>query len=110
VRPESGGYLVSGCDGEVMEACDPAPAAGAAGQLADKLARVAPPLAELGVARVWACLRTFSATAERRPVIGWDGRVPWLFWVAGLGGHGATASPAIGEEAARGILARVPPR
>ena len=73
--------------------------------VASKLTRIAPQLAELGIARAWACLRTFSET--RQPVVDWDATRPWLLWVAGLGGHGATASAAIGEAAAAKLLARV---
>jgi len=29
-----------------------------------------------------------------------DGDRPWLVWAAGLGGHGATASAAVGERVA----------
>ena len=50
-----------------------------------RLAVAAPAVAELGIARSWACLRTFAP--DRRPVVGRDDAVPWLFWVAGLGGH-----------------------
>jgi glycine/D-amino acid oxidase-like deaminating enzyme len=107
VRPESGAYLLSGCDAVSMPACDPAPAASAVPDLAHKLQRVAPPLAELGIARVWACLRTFTADATRLPTLRWDADIPWLYWVAGLGGHGATASPTIGQRAAADIAARL---
>lgn len=108
VRPESGAALVSGCDETVVAPCEPAVHADAVPALADRLARAAPRLAELGLARSWACLRTFTRAARgRRPLIGWDERVPWLFWVAALGGHGATASAAIGAEAAAAIAARV---
>lgn len=105
VRPEGSGYLISGCDETAVEPHDARVAPGAIDQLAAKLIRVAPRLAELGIARSWACLRTFSET--RRPVVDWDAARPWLLWVAGLGGHGATASAAIGESAAAKLLARV---
>ncbi len=66
---------------------------------------LAPRLADIGIARTWACLRTF--TAKKRPMIGWDPKHPWLFWVAALGGHGATGSPAVGRRAANAICARL---
>jgi glycine/D-amino acid oxidase-like deaminating enzyme len=108
LRPEGAGYLVCGCD----ETAEPAPrdarvSPGAQKAMEDKMKRLAPWIAELGIARSWACMRTF--TPDRRPVIGWDRKVPWLFWVAGLGGHGATASPAIGQVAAADILGRLRP-
>jgi D-arginine dehydrogenase len=89
----------------VSEPCDArvAPAAGVL--LGEKLRRIAPWLADLAVARSWACLRTFAA--DLRPVVGWDPAAPWLFWVAGLGGHGATACPAIGHMAALDLAARL---
>ena len=105
VRPEGVGYLVSGCDESVVAPCDAVPADGAVAYLAEVLATSAPALADLGIARTWACLRTFAP--DRRPVVAWDATVQWLFWVSGLGGHGATASAAIGESAAAKITARV---
>ena len=107
-RPEGTGFLVSGCDGTEVPPQDAVVASGAVEALAERLAEAAPGLADLGIARGWACLRTFAP--DHCPVIGWDDRVPWLFWVAGLGGHGATASWAIGERAAAKIAARIAPR
>ena len=98
VRPEESGYLISPCDAQVSEPCDARVAPDAAAILGDRLRRVAPWLADLSVARSWACLRTFAA--DQRPVVGWDPAAPWLFWVAGLGGHGATTCAAIGRLAA----------
>lgn len=107
-RPEGAGYLVSGCDETRVEPCDAAVLPGAVEQLAERLGEAAPGLAELGVARSWSCLRTFGP--DRCPVIEWDSDQAWLFWVAGLGGHGATASHAVGQRAAARIIARLGPR
>ena len=107
VRPEVGGLLVSGCDQSVRPPADARPDADADQVLARKLARMAPALTDLGIARRWACMRTFTAEPERRPVIDWDPGTPWLYWVAGLGGHGATASAEIGRQAAAGIASRL---
>jgi glycine/D-amino acid oxidase-like deaminating enzyme len=104
-RPEGSGYLVSGCDETLVAPCDAAVQPGAVEALAERLEELAPGLADLGVARAWSCVRTFGP--ERVPVIEWDRDEPWLFWVAGLGGHGATASHAIGESAAARIAARI---
>lgn len=101
VRPEGAGYLMSSCDETVAPPGDAQVMPGAREHLAAKLCRVAPAFGDLGIARAWACLRTFAP--DGRPVIGPDDRRPWLFWVAGLGGHGATASAAVGELAAAGI-------
>ena len=100
-RPAESGYLLCGCDAAETPPCDPRVSPEAAAMLHERLRRVAPWLADLPIARSWACLRTFSP--DGRPVIGWDHQVPWLFWVAGLGGHGATACPAIGAAAAEAI-------
>ena len=101
LRPEGSGLLLSACDEQASEPGAVATEPEALEELAEKLARVAPRLGSIGVARSWACQRTFAP--DRRPVIGWDRDVPGLFWVAGLGGHGATSSYAIGAEAAAAI-------
>jgi len=108
VRPEESGYLISACDGALSEPCDARVAPDAAAILGDRLRRVAPWLADLSVARSWACLRTFAA--DQRPVVGWDPDAPWLFWVAGLGGHGATTCAAIGRLAASDLGRRLQAR
>ncbi len=105
VRPEGTGYLLSGCDETAVEAHDARVSPDAIDRLADKLSQVAPSLLNLGIARSWACLRTFAE--DKRPVIAWDPQRTWLLWVAGLGGHGATSSAAIGEAAAAKLVARV---
>jgi D-arginine dehydrogenase len=105
VRPEGSGLLLSACDEEATEPGQCATQPMALEALAEKLARAAPELASLGVARAWACQRTFAPS--RRPIIDWDADVPGVFWVAGLGGHGATSSAAIGAEAAAAIAARL---
>ncbi|GAB5348092.1 NAD(P)/FAD-dependent oxidoreductase [Alteriqipengyuania sp. 357] len=44
------------------------------------------------VERTWAGLRSFAP--DRKPVIGWDARVPGFFWFAGQGGFGIQTAPA----------------
>ncbi|MBI4509195.1 MAG: FAD-binding oxidoreductase [Deltaproteobacteria bacterium] len=106
IRPESAGYLLSPCDETPAEPGDDAVASNAADLVASRVVPLAPRLADLRVARSWACLRTFSPS--KRPIIGWDEEVPGLFWVAGLGGHGATASATIGRLAAERIASQLP--
>ena len=36
--------------------------------------------------------------------LGRDHTRPWLVWAAGLGGHGATAAPAVGEQVAAAVI------
>jgi D-arginine dehydrogenase len=43
----------------------------------------------------WAGLRTFAA--DRTPVVGFDAAVPGFFWLAGQGGYGIQAAPALAE-------------
>jgi glycine/D-amino acid oxidase-like deaminating enzyme len=105
VRPEEDGYLLCACDSTPTAPEDARPVPEVVAALAGRLAHVMPGLAGLPIARSWACLRTF--TQDGRPRIEWDPERRWLFWVAGLGGHGATSAAAIGQEAAAAICARL---
>ena len=101
-RPETGGLLVSACDQERF-AAGPAPSdSRAIPFLLDKLRRFLPRLSGLRMIRNWAGLRTM--THDGRFILRWDHNVKNLFWVAGLGGHGVTCSPAYGQHAAQMIL------
>jgi glycine/D-amino acid oxidase-like deaminating enzyme len=105
VRRDRDGLMLSGCDARVHPPADVEADDDAIERLRERLVEVAPALASLPITAAWACLRTFAP--DHAPVIGWDRAVPWLFWVAGLGGHGATASAAIGEDAAAALAARL---
>ncbi len=101
-RPESGGLLLCCCDetpaepGEYRE--DPAMVE----ELEHKVRTLQPGLGEISIRSQWVGQRTFAP--DRRFVIGFDPREPLLFHVAGLGGHGVTASYAVGRLAADLIL------
>jgi D-arginine dehydrogenase len=97
-RPDALGTLVSPCDATPSTPHDPAADPDAALRVHVRLRVSAPELAIAPVVRTWACLRTF--TPDRAPRVGADPEHPWLVWVAGLGGHGATAAMAIGEDGA----------
>jgi len=101
-RPEVGGLLLTPGDESPMEPGDTPRDPAVLEILADKLARYCPELSGIPVARYWAGLRTI--TRDSRFAVGWDGRMEGLFWVAGLGGHGMTASSAVGEFSADRIL------
>ncbi len=101
-RPESGGLLLSACDQEPYPPGEPEVAPGAHELLAEKVEQDLPGLDEASLQKSWACLRTLSP--DGRFVIGWDEKVEGLFWVAGLGGHGVSASWAVGQLASRLIL------
>ncbi len=100
-RPESGGLLLSPCDEEEYPPGMPPVHPDAGILLHEKLARY-PDLQRLPIKTVWAGLRTLAA--DGRFVIGWDPAIRGFFWVAGLGGHGVTASAAIGRLAADLII------
>jgi D-arginine dehydrogenase len=55
----------------------------------------------------WAGLRTFAP--DREPVIGFDARVPGLFWCAGQGGYGIQSAPAAAQLAAALVRGEVVP-
>lgn len=101
-RPESGGWLVSGCD----EAIDPPRGAGSRGPVeaepralaAARLAMYFPALGDPELVGGWSGLRTFAP--DRRPVLGADPELPGLWWAAGLGGYGVSTCYGVGEAVA----------
>ncbi len=99
VRTEGAGVLACPCDAEPTPPLDQTPSADADVRLARRL-----DLAgwHPGVTRRWACQRAFAP--DRRMRIGRDPARPWLVWAAALGGHGATASAAVGERAAAAVI------
>jgi D-arginine dehydrogenase len=101
-RPESAGLLLCPCDETPAEPGLPNTDPAAQDLLAEKLTRSFPRLLEVPLARAWAGLRTF--TPDRLFMIGWDPRIEGFYWVAGLGGHGVTTSPAVGRLAAEELL------
>jgi D-arginine dehydrogenase len=103
-RPESGGLLLSACDETPAEPGDYAEDPRMAENLAEKVMRSQPDLSEISIQRSWVGQRTFAQ--DRLFVIGFDPRETKLFHVAGLGGHGVTASYAVGRLAAETILGK----
>ena len=101
-RPESAGLLLSPCDETPSGPGIPAVDESTQDLLARKLSESFPQLLDVTVARSWAGLRTFAP--DRMFVIGWDPQVEGFYWVAGLGGHGVTTSPAVGAMAAKELL------
>jgi sarcosine oxidase, subunit beta len=99
LRAEGGQVLVSPCDGDVTQPMDQKPSDDADARLAAR----APFLAAAPIVRRWACQRAFAA--DRLMRLGRDPQRPWLVWAAALGGHGATASPAVGEVVADAVVA-----
>lgn len=109
LRGESGGVLASPCEEVAMEP-DVAPTVdqAALALLAEKLAAVTPSLANAGVRRAWAGLRTFAH--DRLPLIGADPAVAGLYWCTGFGGAGMTTGLAFGFAAAKAVLGGRPPK
>jgi D-arginine dehydrogenase len=101
-RPESGGLLLSACDQTECAPGEPPTDPEIVAALADKLIRFMPLLSEISIRRTWAGLRTL--TSDGRFVIGADPLVKGFIWCAGLGGHGVTASAAVGRLAAQAAL------
>ena len=101
VRAHEGGLLVSPCDASQTTAADQQPDPGGEAMLQARLA--ASSWRSVRVVWSWACQRAF--TADRTMRLGRDPTRPWLVWAAGLGGHGATAAPAIGEVVADACVA-----
>lgn len=96
VRPDGDGLLACPCDETDEPAGDAQPDPSGVALLHARL-----PDAPRVVRRQWACQRSF--TPDRRMRLGRDPARPWLVWAAGLGGHGATASAAVGEVVAAAI-------
>jgi glycine/D-amino acid oxidase-like deaminating enzyme len=104
VRPDAGGTLASPCDATRAVPTPGAPPTHdpeADALLAARLAMM-PALAAAPIVRRWACLRSFTASRQMR--LGRDAMRPWLVWAIGLGGHGATASPAVGVRVADAVI------
>jgi len=101
-RVDGGRLTLCPCDEEAHEPGLPEVSPRVAADLARKTRDVLPALASIPIERAHACLRTF--TPDRRYLVGPDPRLPGFFWVAGLGGSGATAGAAVGELAADLLL------
>jgi D-arginine dehydrogenase len=104
-RPEAGRLWLSPHDETPCPPCDTAPEeVDAALAIARFEGALDWPIAR--VERRWAGLRSFAP--DRRPVHGFDPRVPRFFWYAGQGGFGIQTAPAAAALAAALILSRAP--
>jgi D-arginine dehydrogenase len=106
-RPESGGLLLCCCDETPARPGDYGEDPAVLSELARKLSDLQPDLGELAIRSSWVGQRVFAP--DRGFVIGFDPRDRHVFHVAGLGGHGVTASPAVGRLAASLILGDAAP-
>jgi glycine/D-amino acid oxidase-like deaminating enzyme len=103
LRGDAAGVLVSPCDASRSEPGHQDPDLVGEEHLRKLLDDYAPELAATRITRRWACQRAY--TADRKMRLGRDDERPWLVWAAGLGGHGATAAPAVGERVAEAVAA-----
>ena len=101
VRPDGDGVLVSVCDASRDVASDALADPVGETVMRTLVGRAAPEWDIAPIKRAWACQRTF--TPDRSMRLKRDVERPWLAWAVGLGGHGATASAAIGETVAAAI-------
>ena len=101
VRAFDGQVMVSPCDATKVEPGDQQP--DDAGEALMRTRFAGSPLGTVGIARAWACQRTFPERLAMKLMR--DEKRPWLVWAAGLGGHGATASAAVGETVAGLVIA-----
>jgi glycine/D-amino acid oxidase-like deaminating enzyme len=102
VRPDAAGILACACDETREPACDAQASPARAHELTELYARVAPALGAAAHVKQWACQRSFAPDRQMR--LGRDRDRPWLVWAAALGGHGATASAAVGERVAAAVV------
>jgi len=106
VRMDGDTMLLCWCDETVHPPGEPDADPDAAIEMRRRFAAALPAVASAIVDGVRVCLRTFAP--DRRYVIGSDPRLPGFFWIAGLGGTGATASAAVGELAAELLSGEAP--
>lgn len=102
MRPDGEGVLTSPCDAARSEPGHQDPDLVGEAQIRRLLEDAESPLANAHITRRWACQRAYAP--DRKMKLGRDGRRPWLVWAAGLGGHGATAAPAVGETVAAAVV------
>jgi glycine/D-amino acid oxidase-like deaminating enzyme len=100
VRAVGDQIMVSPCDTTRVEAGDQQ--ADATGEALMRTRLDGSSIAVAPVARAWACQRTFPPRFGMK--LERDATRPWLVWAVGLGGHGATASAAVGETVANHVL------
>ncbi|MFO0996801.1 MAG: FAD-binding oxidoreductase [Alphaproteobacteria bacterium] len=101
LKPEAGKFLASPADETPFEPCDVQPDELDVAIAIDRIER-ATTLKVKRVERRWAGLRSF--VADRNPVIGFDGKAPGFFWLAGQGGAGIQTSAGLSLAASTLIL------
>ena len=103
VRPDPAGVLASPCDAAPCEPGHQNPDLVGEAHMRRILDAAESAFASAPITRRWACQRAY--TEDRQMRLGRDQTRPWLVWAVGLGGHGATAAPAVGEQVATAVVA-----
>ena len=103
LRRDGGTVLASPCDASKCEPGHQEPDLVGEAHLRRLLDEADSAFAGMPITRRWACQRAY--TEDRKMKLGRDATRPWLVWAAALGGHGATASPAVGERVAEAVIA-----
>jgi D-arginine dehydrogenase len=102
LRVDSTGVIASPCDAAPCAPGHQEPDLVGEAHLRRLLDAAESPLATAPITRRWACQRAY--TEDRKMRLGRDATRPWLVWAAGLGGHGASAAPAVGERVADAVI------
>ncbi|MCX5742432.1 MAG: FAD-dependent oxidoreductase [Proteobacteria bacterium] len=102
VRADGEHVLASPCDAARIAPTDQQPDLVGESHLHATLELYGPDLADAAIVRRWACHRSY--TEDRQMRLGRDPARRWLVWAAGLGGHGATAAAAVGEQVADAVV------
>jgi len=102
LRRDAAGLLASPCDAAKCPPGHQEPDLVGEAHLRRLLDECDSAIAGMPITRRWACQRAY--TEDRKMRLGRDPNRPWLVWSAGLGGHGATASPAVGERVAAAVV------
>jgi glycine/D-amino acid oxidase-like deaminating enzyme len=102
LRADADGVLASPCDAAVCEPGHQDVDLVGEAQMRRLLDEIASPLGASPITKRWACQRAF--TEDRKMRLGGDPSRSWLVWAVGLGGHGATSAPAVGEQVAESVV------
>ncbi|MDF2873962.1 MAG: soxB 1 [Sporomusa sp.] len=71
-------------------------------EMAKRITKVLPPLAQLNVIRQWAGL--YDMCPDRTPILGQDAHIQGLYTAAGFSGHGFMIAPMVGKLMAQTVL------
>lgn len=106
LKPDAGRLLISPADETPSPPCDAQPEELDIAICVDRIERAF----DLSVTRIenrWAGLRSF--VKDKSPVVGFDPVAQGFFWLAGQGGYGIQAGPALGQLAAAMIAGKAIP-